>query len=269
MPIHQTARTFGARRVPTATAASGCWQLGEVTQARRAGIWPSASDPYFSKVQLLLPMDGTNGSTTFTDESDNGLTVTANGNAAISTSESKFGGASAAFDGTGDFIQTAASTALQLGTDNFTIEAWVFFTALNANTTVARLAGGNSIDGILFCYAVSSGAGKLFISSNGSTWDVRNNGSDFTGLTTNQWFHLALSRSGTTFRTFVNGTLISTFTNSASIYQSSNIARIGAANSDGAFAMSGYIDDFRITKGTNGARYTAAFTPPTAPHPTY
>jgi hypothetical protein len=26
--------------VPTPTAASGCWQLGEVTQARRDGIWP-------------------------------------------------------------------------------------------------------------------------------------------------------------------------------------------------------------------------------------
>jgi len=40
VPIHQTARTFGARRVPTVAAASGCWQLGEVTQARRDGIWP-------------------------------------------------------------------------------------------------------------------------------------------------------------------------------------------------------------------------------------
>jgi hypothetical protein len=56
-----------------------------------------------------------------------------------------------------------------------------------------------------------------------------------------------------------------TVTSSASIYQSSPIARIGCANSNGSFAMNGYIDDFRITKGY--ARYTTTFTPPAAAFP--
>ena len=72
---------------------------------RNAKKTVTGGDPYYSAVSLLLPMDGTNGSTTFTDSSLNGLTVTAVGNAQISTTQSKYGGASGYFDGTGDYCQ--------------------------------------------------------------------------------------------------------------------------------------------------------------------
>ena len=52
-------------------------------------------DPYFANVSLLLHCDGSDASTTFTDSSSNGHTVTASNDAQIDTAQSKFGGASA------------------------------------------------------------------------------------------------------------------------------------------------------------------------------
>jgi hypothetical protein len=65
-------------------------------------------DPVFNNVSLLLHGNGTNGSTTITDNSPTPKTVTAVGNAQISTAQSKFGGASIAFDGTGDYLTDAS-----------------------------------------------------------------------------------------------------------------------------------------------------------------
>ena len=52
----------------------------------------------------LLHFNGSDGSTTITDES--GKTWTAYDNAQIDTAQSKFGGASMLLDGVGDYIKT-------------------------------------------------------------------------------------------------------------------------------------------------------------------
>jgi hypothetical protein len=75
-------------------------------------------DEYYDNVSLLLYGNGTNGSTTITDNSPSPKTVTAVGNAQISTAQSKFGGASIAFDGTGDYITVPDSSAFVLGLSN-------------------------------------------------------------------------------------------------------------------------------------------------------
>ena len=62
------------------------------------------AEPYFHNNSLLLHGDGTNGSTTFKDDSINNHTITAYGNAQISTAQSKFGGSSIYFDGNGDYL---------------------------------------------------------------------------------------------------------------------------------------------------------------------
>ena len=90
---------------------------------RNAKKTVTGGDPYYSAVSLLLPMDGTNGSTTFTDSGPNALTVTPT-SATISTTQSKYG-ASGYFNGTSAYL-TAASSAITLGTSDFTIEFWVY-----------------------------------------------------------------------------------------------------------------------------------------------
>jgi len=84
-------------------------------------------------------------------------------------------------------------------------------------------------------------------------------------LAINTWYHIAVSRSGSTFRSFVNGVVEKTFTSSATIFSDVtipyNIGRSGYSPG-GYFYYNGYIDDLRINKGV--ARYTTTFTPPTS-----
>ena len=61
-------------------------------------------EKYFYQNSLLLSADGSNGSTAIVDSSANAHTITANGDAQISTTQSKFGGSSMYFDGTGDLF---------------------------------------------------------------------------------------------------------------------------------------------------------------------
>lgn len=77
-----------------------------------------------SFTKLLLHTDGTDGSTTFTDSSLSPKTISVFGNAQVDTAQSKFGGASALFDGTGDYL-TGSSADFAFGTNDFTIDFWM------------------------------------------------------------------------------------------------------------------------------------------------
>ena len=80
------------------------------------------------------------------------------------------------------------------------------------------------------------------------------------------WTHIAVTRtSGTTFKSYVNGVLDRTFTNSGTIFNTGNPSyNIGrTAYQGGNFHFDGFISDFRVVNGSSV--YTAAFTPPTTP----
>jgi hypothetical protein len=215
-------------------------------------------DPDFANVSLLLHGDGTNGSITITDSSPTPKTVTAVGNAQISTTQSKFGGASIAFDGTGDYLTVAeASSSFTFATDNFTIELWLYPSNLNSLTIILDWRN-----------AIGPQGDRPTIYRNGSNL-VFFAGSDLiTGASalTNQVFqHIALTKSSGSTRLFVNGTQVgSTYSDSKNYIapQSGSIYIGGLLN---AFSTAGYIDDLRITKGV--ARYTSNFTPPAAQFP--
>ena len=242
---------LGVRNVPTLATASGLWVPNEQSLAQRAGIWPLgiAPDPDFASVSLLLHMNGTNGSTTFTDSSSNAITVTGYFNAQISTAQSKFGGASAYFDGNNDHLLTASSLApLQMGTGDFTVEAFIRPTSSVASYRALLALTSDSIDNF---YIVS---GKL-------QW--YNSGTVAGTIAVDTWYHIAASRQGTSMRVFIDGALVNTSTNSNNI----TLGRVvvggpGALNGEW---FQGWMDEVRITKGV--ARYTANFTPPTAPFP--
>ena len=89
-----------------------------------------------------------------------------------------------------------------------------------------------------------------------------------TGTTTinnNTWYHLALTRQGSTLRLFVNGVLDGSATYSTSTSGAANQYVGGFVT--GGFSFNGNLDDVRYTTGL--ARYTTTFTPPTAALPTY
>lgn len=105
------------------------------------------TDPLFASVALLLHMDGTNGSTTFTDSSGTPKTVTANGNAQLSTSAPIFGSASGSFDGTGDFLEAGVAadwTALHDGTTAWTIDIQTALTNFSVERALVDTTAGTS-----------------------------------------------------------------------------------------------------------------------------
>jgi hypothetical protein len=205
-----------------------------------------AGDIYFNDVSLLLHCDGTNGSTTFTDSSNNGLTVTANGNAQISTAQYKFGGASGAFDGVGDYLTV---TIPAIGTSDVTIECWFYCTTTSVN--VQRLFAG-----IGLYVGIKPSTNYLVFNYNSADRILSSSPIVF-----NTWNHVAVNREGSTSRFFLNGVLLGTVADTNS-YTGDLV--IGGYAPLGEFLF-GYIDDFRVTQGV--ARYTSNFTPPTAAFP--
>lgn len=214
-------------------------------------------DPYWSNVVALLHFDGTDGSTTFTDET--GKVWTANGNAQIDTAQSKFGGSSGLFDGSGDYVTTPSSVDWDFGTGDFTIE---LFARFFAHTSVMTLVGNyeNSTKGWSFqrrsdsnTFRFSHGDGALI----GAPWTP----------TDGVWYHMAACRQGTNLRLFVDGTQIgTTVTNSTDISGSAEALVLGALRYSAPIQyFNGWLEEVRITKGI--ARYTANFTPPTTPFP--
>ena len=181
-------------------------------------------------------------------------TLTAHGNAKLSTAQKKFGTASLLLDGTGDYVTHPSASDFAFGTGAWCVEAWVRNTATTGSNQIIfdfRTADPQIIPTIY----IDGATNHLHLSSNGS---VRID----TGvsLALNTWTHIAVAKSGTSTKFFVNGTQAgSTFTDTLTYVQGPLTigARFNFSN-----GFNGYIDDVRISKGV--ARYTSNFSVPTA-----
>lgn len=222
---------------------------------RSLGLF-TAGDPFFSSVSLLLLGNGTNGSTTIVDSSPSPKTMTAVGDAKISTAQSKFGGASILFDGSGDYLSTPNNAAFNLQSTSFTIEAWVYLTTNNAASNHCIASNyQNSANG----WALQTGSsGKMCFNASGDGFDITGT----TTLSTSTWYHVAVSGSAGSIKLFINGIQEgSTYTGATSL-NSTAITTVGGLWAGALFnTFFGYIDELRITKDV--ARYTSNFTPPT------
>jgi hypothetical protein len=241
-------------------------RLGQLKPADGA---TTVGDVHFSKVKLLLPFDGSDGATSTADSSNMGNAITFNGNAQISTSQSKFGSSSAYFDGTGDYIDAGGSSLRSVcDSGDFALELWLY---QDSRPDYAS---------IITNYGTGNGGWALYINSgspqqvywwhyNGSGWVYLNQSQGTrTTITLDTWHHVAVTRSGNTWRLFLNGTQEDTITDSNNITAGNgavfNGLRFGTINAGLQYAFHGYIDDVRITNGD--ARYTSNFTPPTTAH---
>ena len=93
-------------------------------------VGTTTGDVYYPQTSLLMHFNGTNGSTTMTDNSKNNAAVTAVGNAQVTTTDPKFGTGAMLLDGTGDCARASASADFNFGTGNFTIEFFARWTNL-------------------------------------------------------------------------------------------------------------------------------------------
>jgi len=166
---------------------------------------------------------------------------------------------SAYFDGSGDNIVIPASQSLALGSGDFTIDCWVYISGNQSQSYGHNVAGtydGASNNGWSIVVNKSSlGHGLDFIIGNNTQLQYN------TYLNTNRWYHIAVSRSGTAMKQFIDG-IVSGSTTYATADTVVAPLYIGSQGASSCF-FPGYISNLRIIKGT--ALYTANFTPPSTP----
>lgn len=170
-------------------------------------------------------------------------------------------GGSMYFDGNDSL--SLPQTSLDLGSDDFCVEAWAYTTSTSNQCIVGS-----------YRYADGVGAWNLNINYNSKKirFFIRHSGgSVIDGLfesgtfPTNQWVHVAVTRDGSNLRAFINGTQAgstNTSIGSNTIDNAQTNYYVGVAT-DSQIYWQGYISDVRVVKGSSV--YTSAFTPPTAP----
>lgn len=227
------------------------------------GSPPGDADPFFANVVALLQVEDT------IEEIIGVATVSLVGSTAISTDTAIFGAKSISSPGAG---QNSAGVRLQ-GPDDyfvfagqFTFEGWFYPT----NFTNWRSLFDGQRD-----YPAAGSWTLQSSSTGGLTWILNGNFSTGPGApsvqTINAWQHIAITRDGANdTRLFVGGVLLATATHAGTVGGEDtdlsffNISR-GIAGDNGSFQ--GYFEEIRVTKGV--CRYTATFTPPSAPFPTF
>jgi hypothetical protein len=209
----------------------------------------------------------------FKDNSTNNFTITRNGDTRISKfapfnppasySTASYGG-SGYFDGTGDYLGIADSTAFDLNS-TFTVECWFYQPAAGNGMFFGRGGGASS-------WSNSNGHEYLLFIDTGALYWQFNNGSgsspasiSTTAPAAGQWHHIAVGYNGTTTRVWLNGNSIGTSATAYNLPTTRNITRIGESPSGGT-SVTGYISNARIVKGTDvyGVGNTT-ITPPTTP----
>ena len=157
------------------------------------------------------------------------------------------------FDGNGDYLKVPTNPGFFFGTGDFTIECWAYFNSTATQSIIADINGttGSAVWGMFY----NSAAGlRLVVGAAGTT-----NSFAWT-LSTSTWYHIAITRSGSSLRAYINGVQLGA--------TQSNTSNINVANStsSGNFyvgnfntldtPLNAYITDLRITNGV--ARYTGA-----------
>lgn len=210
------------------------------------------ADGIDSFTKLMLHFEGADAATAFPDSSYSVHTQTAAGNAQVDTAQFKFGSASGLFDGSGDKITTDSHVDFAMASGDFSIDHWVRF---------------NSVSGTQVILDLGSGQPQLSLQSSKFVFGNANIVNRITGgttIVTNTWYHLAVARSGSNVKMFLNGTQEgSTYAVNDTYSSSAQVCTIGQ-QFNGSASLNAWLDELRVSKGI--ARWTANFTSPTRPY---
>jgi hypothetical protein len=223
-----------------------------------------AGDSEWDKVSVLAPLQSmTQGTFSYYESisydpaapvvgASNNLTT-------LDNTRKKFGSASARFDGSAH-LSLADDPSLELDGD-FTIEYW-FYTDAHPSTTVMPLSkttGSSALAGSWSFGLVVSGNLKFYNHGTGDPQQPTEIGV-LGAIAPTTWHHVALTRSGTTLRGFIDGVLGFTVANTINWTNAGDLM-VGTESGVAGQNITGNIQDLRITKGL--ARYTESFSRPT------
>jgi Concanavalin A-like lectin/glucanases superfamily len=270
----------------TTSSASGIFTLSEAQVDVSAGLLPQVPQPQlvvpdsqFNLNTLLLHGDGSNGAqnNTFLDSSSNNFSITRTGTPTQGTfSPFSQTGWSNYFNGSTDYLTASGNSAFNFGTNNFTLECWIF-----VPTQPSPTRGDSSKTMTLFDFGVYGSDQSFAIGGSstnfGTTMEIYAPGASSsytpTGvsisstLSLSTWYHIAYVRNGNTLTAYVNGVGYSfPSVSGISFGSSSNNVKLGGSwglSSSYYNQFLGYMSNIRIVNGT--ALYTSNFTPPTTP----
>ena len=231
---------------------------------RGTGLYTSAFTPPTSPlITITNTVVRGNSTYSFMDSYNVALAITTNGTPKIkpfspfapsAAYSATTNGGSGYFDETGDYLSTNDSD-LALGTGDFTIEGWVYFTATPVAMGLFQISNGtlnSQVRGPAVGVDGSTGRWGIY---HGTTYLVH--GSEQPEQ--NAWYHVAFVRNSSTSKLYVNG--VEKLSASDSTDYTDTYLTVGGWYSS-SYLLNGYISGFRIVKGT--AVYTSAFTPPTS-----
>ena len=166
---------------------------------------------------------------------------------------------SVTFDGDSDYLHFGSHADHAFGTGDYTVECFLYtdnfmpdYRNKYQNFIATRGAGGTT-------------AGWTFSIEDNRTVGWYSNGHQFTAsgeIHPNTWTHIAVTRSGTDIRLFINGRIV---TSGSCNDNYTNTTLTVGHNNDGSGDgwYRGMISNLRIIKGT--ALYTSSFNPPDSP----
>jgi hypothetical protein len=223
------------------------------SQQALLGAGGAAGLPVDANVILLLRMEGANGGTTFFDSSALVNTLAASSGPTTSTDRAKSGTASCKCVGTG-YLSLTGTAGTELPGD-FTAECWAYWTQTPAGTSAPFGLTSSTTN----LRPVSWTDNKLYLQDPGDKI------SGTTVITLNAWHHIAVTRTGSTIRMWLDGVQQGgTYTSSLTYCANGLFSYIGSADATTALlgysTTPAYLDLVRIS---NVDRYgTASFTPP-------
>jgi len=167
-------------------------------------------------------------------------------------------------EGGGDKLSIPNTADVRLGSNDFTVEAWVKFGNVqgswdtiigmwdHTNTRRTFNFQRNNTDGKLYLYVSTDGGS--------SNWAYAYGGN----LTINDWHHVAGVRDGNTLRVYQNGVQVGTESYSDSVLNNTTDALfIGDVQVNNNNNMNGFISNVRFINGTCIYPNGTTFTPPT------
>jgi hypothetical protein len=162
----------------------------------------------------------------------------------------------------GGYIRsTNAGGVFDLGSGNFTVETYFYSRQSSNDQSVISINNGSGFAGLLMYARTASFYTRVSVTNVGVAWDV----DSLSSYSINTWNHYAMTRSGNTFRVYINGTKRHEVTTGTAISLKTSCYLLlnGIWPAQGGFSTF-YFKDYRMIKGT--ALYTGeSFVPQQMP----
>ena len=213
--------------------------------------WAPSIGSGAANTMALLHFDGANGSAVFRDDVFQNRWIAYRGTPTLSNAQARFGTTSLNC-GTGNAVRNAVNQVWLSGVDDLTLEGWFYPTSTPTSAFRSLFGNWTGNNGVCVFQRTSNFAQIQ--------WNASSAVSAAAVFANNTWQHVALVYTAGTATLYVGGAVAAALAVATPQVFFAEMA-VGA-NGVASDIFQGFVDEFRASRI---ARYTAAFTPPSAP----